>query len=177
MSDITLVTGGVRSGKSRFAEKLALGHGPPFCYLATARALDNEMKERIARHRERRGELWQTIEEPLLLPQTLAATDGTFSCILVDCLTLWLSNLLLSYEEADNDAPEMVMGAVHRLKSTLHNISTPVVLVTNEVGMGIVPESRLGRVFRDLAGEANQMIAASSDSVYTTICGIPLKLK
>jgi len=173
----TLITGGVRSGKSRFAESLAMTHGAPLCYLATAQALDSEMDERIRRHRNRRDAAWQTVEEPLLLPQTLARLDGSYRAILVDCITLWLTNLLLSRYPDQIGPEEDLLNDLHRLSATLREMSTPVILVTNEVGMGIVPEHRLGRLFRDLAGQANQILAASCGEVYAMISGLPLKLK
>ena len=177
MATTTLITGGVRSGKSRFAEQRALQHGAPLCYLATAQALDGEMDERISRHRARRGNDWQTLEEPLALPQTLARLDGSCNAILVDCITLWLTNLLLMRERTDAELEEMILGDVHRLATTLRGMGTPVLLVTNEVGMGIVPEHHLGRLFRDIAGQANQILAATCSEVYALISGIPLKLK
>ena len=177
MSTTTLITGGASSGKSRFAEQRALSHGAPLCYLATAQALDNEMSDRIARHRARRGDIWQTVEEPLSLPQALARIDGTCKGILVDCITLWLSNLLLSHDPESDETEELILVDVHRLAATLRGMGTPVYLVTNEVGQGIVPEQRLGRRFRDLAGQTNQILAATCDEVYTVISGIPLKLK
>lgn len=177
MATTTLITGGTRSGKSRFAEQLALQHGAPLCYLATAQPLDNEMDERIARHRARRGNDWQAVEEPLALPQTLARLDGSYRAILVDCVTLWLTNLLLLRETPDTEREEQIIGDVRRLATTLRDMQTPVILVTNEVGMGIVPEHPLGRLFRDLAGQANQILAAGCNDVYTVISGIPLKLK
>jgi adenosylcobinamide kinase/adenosylcobinamide-phosphate guanylyltransferase len=177
MALTTLITGGVRSGKSRFAEQQALSHGGPLCYLATAQALDHEMEERIAQHQARRGSDWQTVEEPLALPQTLARLDGSYGAILVDCITLWLTNLLLLRELPDQEREELLLVDVHRLVATLRAMQTPVILVTNEVGLGIVPEHRLGRLFRDLAGHTNQLLAASCDQVYALICGLPLKLK
>lgn len=177
MANNILITGGVRSGKSRYAEELAAGLGRSLCYLATAQALDSEMRERIERHRSRRGSRWETIEEPLMVPQTLARIDGIHNAILLDCVTLWLTNLLLSHDEDDPAAEEQVLGHVHRLAGTLRGMSTPVLLVTNEVGMGIVPENRLARLYRDLAGQANQILASCCDTVYLTISGIPLKLK
>lgn len=177
MAPITLITGGTRSGKSRFAEQLAQQYGGPLCYLATAQALDCEMDERITRHRARRGSDWQTVEEPLALPQALARLDGSYRVILVDCVTLWLTNLLLLGERTDTEREELLLGDVQRLAATLRDMQTPVILVTNEVGMGIVPEHPLGRLFRDLAGQANQILAAVSHEVYAVISGIPLKLK
>jgi adenosylcobinamide kinase/adenosylcobinamide-phosphate guanylyltransferase len=172
MGKIILVTGGARSGKSRLAEGLAEGFGSPIGYIATATAGDSEMAERISRHQERRGPEWQTLEEPLDLSGVIAGHDGYFSAMLVDCLTLWLTNLLLKYDDST-----MVLSDVKRLISLFDRLQTPLVLVSSEVGMGIVPENRLARTFRDLAGEVNQMIAAAADEVYVSIAGIPLKLK
>jgi adenosylcobinamide kinase/adenosylcobinamide-phosphate guanylyltransferase len=172
-----LITGGARSGKSKLAEELTRSFGLPLCYLATAQALDDEMSERINRHRQRRGNGWETIEEPLMVPQTLARIDGIYSAILLDCVTLWLSNLLLSYDDNDSDTEDQVLGHIHRLAATLRGMSTPLVLVTNEVGQGIVPENRLARLYRDITGQANQILAATCDSVHVCISGIPLKLK
>ncbi len=177
MANNILITGGARSGKSRFAEEMTANFGTTLCYLATAQALDEEMIERIGRHRNRRGSLWETIEEPLMIPQTLARIDGIHDAVMIDCITLWLTNLLLSFDENDASTEEQVLGHVHRLASTLRGMSTPVVLVTNEVGQGIVPDNGLARLYRDIAGQANQILAATCESVYVTISGIPLKLK
>ena len=177
MATTILITGGARSGKSRFAEQLALRHGAPLCYLATAQALDDEMDVRIVRHQARRGSDWHTVEEPLALPQILTRLDGSYRAILVDCITLWLTNLLLLQGQEGADQEGQVIAEVQRLAVTLRSMTTPVILVTNEVGMGIVPEHRLGRLFRDLAGQTNQILAATCDEVYTVISGIPLKLK
>lgn len=177
MSNTILITGGARSGKSRFAEELTRSFGTALCYIATAQALDGEMDERIERHRLRRGNQWETIEEPLMIPQTLARIDGIYSAILLDCVTLWLSNLLLSHDENDPAAEGLVLTNVQRLAATLRGMSTPVILVTNEVGQGIVPENPLARLYRDIAGQANQILAAACTTVYVTISGIPLKLK
>lgn len=177
MANTTLITGGASSGKSRFAEELAVRHGSPLTYLATAQAEDEEMNERIIRHRARRGDSWRTVEEQLAVPQTLARLDGSCRVILLDCVTLWLTNLLLSRESEEINLTEMILGDVRRLTATLRGMETPVILVTNEVGMGIVPEYPLGRLFRDLAGQTNQILATTCDEVYTVISGIPLQLK
>lgn len=177
MSGITFITGGARSGKSAFAEKLALGFPAPLCYLATAQALDAEMGGRIVKHRQRRGDVWSTVEEPLLLHQTLSSLDGSHGAVLVDCVTLWLTNLLFQYEASGNNPEDLVLGEVRQLAWLLPKLSTPVFLVSNEVGMGIVPENRLGRVFRDIAGQANQIIAAAADEVWMVVSGIPVRLK
>lgn len=177
MAHMIFITGGARSGKSSFAEGRAREFGAPLGYLATAQTLDGEMTERVRRHRERRGTEWHTIEEPLHLPQELARCDGRYGVILVDCVTLWLSNLLFSYENEAEDAETLIHGNLQRLKQTVRDMTTPVILVSNEVGMGIVPENRLARQFRDIAGMANQTLAAAADEVHAVISGIPLRLK
>lgn len=177
MAQIIFITGGARSGKSTFAEKRAQDFGAPLGYLATAQTLDSEMEERVRRHRERRGLEWFAIEEPLDLSQALERCDGRYSAILVDCVTLWLSNLLFKYESAAEQCAELIHGDLQRLQSTLRGMVTPVILVSNEVGMGIVPENKLARLFRDLAGTANQTLAAAADEVHVVISGIPLRLK
>jgi adenosylcobinamide kinase / adenosylcobinamide-phosphate guanylyltransferase len=176
MSQTIFITGGARSGKSRFAEQTAAGFGSPLCYLATAQSLDDEMGQRIRKHRQRRDDAWQTIEEALQLAQTLTNNDGRFNLILVDCLTLWLSNLLLN-EELGEETEARVMDEVQRLATALRGMKTPVIMVSNEVGMGIVPENRLARIFRDIAGQANQIIATAADEAWLVASGIPLKLK
>jgi len=177
MAQTIFITGGARSGKSTFAEKRALEFGAPLGYLATAQTLDSEMDERVMRHRERRGVEWCTIEEPIHLPQELARCDGQYRAILVDCLTLWLSNLLFKYEEDSGRCEERIHEDLQQLKSTLQGMVTPVILVSNEVGMGIVPDNRLARLFRDIAGTANQAMAGAADEVHVVISGIPLRLK
>ena len=172
MSGTIFITGGARSGKSRLAEKLAEDFGAPLCYIATGAAGDAEMAARITAHRARRGEKWKTIEEPLSLVEAVKASDGGYQAILVDCVTLWLTNLLLTHDNADRALDE-----VRALASLLSGLKTPLVLVSNEVGMGIVPENALARTFRDLAGRANEILAAAADEVYVTFSGIPLKLK
>jgi adenosylcobinamide kinase / adenosylcobinamide-phosphate guanylyltransferase len=173
MSKVVLVTGGARSGKSRFAEKLAEGYPALRGYVATGQAGDAEMAERIARHRGRRGAEWETVEEPLELSRAVARLDGHYTVLLVDCITLWLSNLLFQGEGGAAGA----LRCVAEFTESFQGLKTPLVIVTNEVGMGIVPEHPLARTFRDLAGEANEMIAARADEVYVSISGLPLRLK
>ncbi len=173
MAKTIFITGGARSGKSRLAEELALSRGAPLLYVATGSAGDGEMAERIVRHRARRGDDWQTIEEPLDLVGVLQGHDGFFSATLVDCVTLWLSNLL--FHHAEEPAP--VLAEVRRLAALLPSLGTPVILVTNEVGMGIVPDNRLARKFRDLAGEANEILAAAADEAWALFSGLPIRLK
>ncbi len=163
----TLVLGGARSGKSRYAEALLAGHPGRRLYIATAEAGDAEMAERIRRHRARRGDAWEAVEAPLELPQVLAAAGG--AAVLVDCLTLWLSNLI----HAGRD-PEVATAA---LVEALAACRGPAVLVSNEVGWGIVPENALARTFRDAAGLMHQAVAAAADRVVLVAAGLPLVLK
>lgn len=179
MSQITLVTGGARSGKSRLAEELARAHGSPLLYIATGSAGDAEMAERIARHQARRGSDWTTIEEPFELAAVIRQADAGYSAILVDCLTLWLSNLLFRYESSLpwEEVASQLLAHVAELATELKQAAVPVVLVSSEVGMGIVPENRLARLFRDIAGEANGMVAAVAHEVHVCFAGIPMKIK
>jgi len=172
MAKVLFITGGARSGKSRLAEARAREFGSPLCYLATGQAGDGEMADRIARHQARRGPEWQTLEEPIRLLAAIRGQDGYFAAMLLDCVTLWLSNLLFHYDNTDR-----VLDEVRVLAGAFTEIQTPLVIVSNEVGMGIVPENQLARTFRDLAGEANELIAAVADEVYVTFSGLPLKLK
>lgn len=172
MARTVLVTGGARSGKSRMAETMTERFGAPLAYIATAEPGDAEMHERIARHRARRGPTWQTIEEPIAITEVILRHDGHFRAVLVDCITLWLANLLFRHDDRSQ-----VLAAVTGLAAAFPGLKTPLVLVTNEVGMGIVPENDLARAFRDLAGEANEILAEAADEVYVTFSGLPLKLK
>jgi adenosylcobinamide kinase / adenosylcobinamide-phosphate guanylyltransferase len=172
MSQITFITGGARSGKSRLAEELAMKQGEPLLYIATAACGDREITERIARHQERRGAAWQTIEEQYDLAGTLAGHDNWFKAILVDCVTLWLTNLLLKFEDK-----KAVLEEVRRTASLFPSLNTPLFLVSNEVGMGIIPDNPLGRAFCDLSGEANEILAAAANEVYVMFSGLPLKIK
>lgn len=172
MAKTIFITGGARSGKSRLAERLAENEGSPLCYIATGRAGDGEMADRIAAHRARRGEKWTTVEEPLQLAEAVMEADGRYRAVLVDCVTLWLTNLLLTHGDAGKALEE-----ARRLSGLFAGLKTPLIMVSNEVGMGIVPDNPLARTFRDLAGMANEILAASAGEVYVTISGIPLKLK
>lgn len=176
---IIFITGGARSGKSRLAEKLAESNGGQVAYVATAGVLDSEMAERVKIHQERRPAGWLTIEEPLSLTSSLTRVPATVSFVIVDCLTLWLTNRLL--QEWDTvDMAVLEKEILLELALFMDQLpSTPfrIAIVTNEVGCGIVPESALARAFRDLAGRANQMVAARADTVYLTVSGLPLKLK
>ena len=165
---LTLVLGGARSGKSRFAETLIEAAAPQALYLATATAEDEEMRHRIAQHRARRGARWHTLEEPLELAASLrAAPPGR--PVLVECLTLWLANLMRA-----GRPPELEFGA---LLVALEEIPGPAVLVANEVGLGIVPDNALAREFRDHAGRLNCAVAAAADRVVFLAAGLPMTLK
>jgi adenosylcobinamide kinase/adenosylcobinamide-phosphate guanylyltransferase len=166
---LTLILGGARSGKSRHAEALATTLPPPWHYVATAAAYDEEMRERIALHRERRGEGWVTTEAPLELAEGLAALGRGSAPILVDCLTLWLSNVMLANRDVE--------AASRSIEAVLDEAKAPIVLVTNEVGLGIVPENALARRFRDEAGRLHQRLAARADRVLFMVAGLPMVVK
>jgi adenosylcobinamide kinase/adenosylcobinamide-phosphate guanylyltransferase len=165
----TLVLGGARSGKSAYAEALARADGRARVYVATGTAGDDEMRARIDAHRARRGPDWRTIEEPLALTAVIAAQADADAVALVDCLTLWLSNLML----ADRDPEAETRGLVAALAAA----AGPVVLVSNEVGLGLVPDTPLGRRFRDAQGRLNQAVAAAVPRVVFVAAGLPLVLK
>jgi adenosylcobinamide kinase/adenosylcobinamide-phosphate guanylyltransferase len=165
----TLVLGGARSGKSSFAERLAGEIAAHKIYLATATASDDEMTARIAQHRRQRGDGWTTVEEPLALVDTLTREATVGRVVLVDCLTLWLSNLMFAERDPEIEAK--------RLVRFLDVSRYPIVFVSNEVGLGLVPETPLGRAFRDAQGRLNQIIAAAVPNVVFVAAGLPLWLK
>ena len=165
---LTLVLGGARSGKSAYAEAL-LADAAEAVYLATAEPGDQEMAERIRLHQRRRGAAWTTVEEPLDLTGALAAHCRAGRPLLVDCLTLWLSNVLLAGGDAG--------AAIDRLAASLPDLPGPLVMVANEVGLGIVPGNALARAFRDHAGRLNQRVAAAAQHVVFIAAGLPLVLK
>ena len=166
---ITFVLGGARSGKSSFAEKLVENSGLQPVYLATGRAFDKEMESRISIHRDRRGSEWQTVEEPLDLVGALEKHAGHDRFVLVDCLTLWITNLMM--------AEQNIAAETETLIAALSPLSGPVVFVSNEVGLGIVPENQMAREFRDHAGFLHQAVASVADEVYFMAAGLPLKMK
>ena len=165
---VILITGGARSGKSTRAELRARAFAGRPIYIATAEAQDDEMRQRIAAHRARRGSDWVEREAPLKLVSALDDSDGG-GARLVDCLTLWLSNLMLAERDWSKEAA--------RLADALARQKSPVVLVTNEVGFGIVPDNALARAFRDAAGLMNQMMARAADEVELVVAGLPLRMK
>jgi adenosyl cobinamide kinase/adenosyl cobinamide phosphate guanylyltransferase len=164
---LTLVIGGARSGKSRHAEQLIERLPPPWLYLATGQAFDGEMRERIAEHKRRRSSDWRTIEEPIALSAALAGVPQ--QPVLVDCLTLWLTNLMLGEHD--------ITSAVSALETVLAQRTAPTILVSNEVGMGIVPETPLGRRFRDEAGRLNQRMAEKAGHVILMVAGLSMTVK
>lgn len=215
MGELILVLGGARSGKSRFAEALAGAAGAQVVYLATGQAGDAEMQARIAHHQGSRPASWRTVEEPLALADAVQAS-GEADCVLVDCLTFWLTNRLFAElgeahpacqspggapvvaAAASSDTPAAVDGAptdratvaaleaafeqriaaeIERLARVAADVHARVVVVSNEVGQGLVPEYPLGRLFRDLQGRANQWLAARADQVFVTWAGIPVEIK
>lgn len=165
---LTLVLGGARSGKSRMAERLVIGTGRPRIYIATAEAWDDEMAARIAAHREDRGAGWDTVEAPRDVCPVLSRIPPK-ACVLLDCATLWLTNHLL----AENDLDAEIASLLHALETC----QAPVVVVSNEVGWGIVPENSLARRFRDEQGRLNQRLAASAGLVVAVMAGLPMVLK
>ncbi len=166
---IRLILGGARSGKSRQAEQLALASGRDVFYIATAQAHDDEMRKRIERHRGERPVHWQTVEEPLQLAATILAQQAPDRCLLIDCLTLWVTNQLL--DDANMQAEREALCAA------LENARGEVILVSNETGMGVVPMGELSRRFSDEAGWLNQSVAALADQVVLMVAGIPMVIK
>jgi len=173
MKKTILITGGCRSGKSKHALKLAQNLPGKKFFLATAQPLDDEMDEKIQKHRQERGKEWVTFEEPLNLSAVFKKLgDDSPKVLILDCLTLWISNLLMQ-----STPPKKIMGHVNELLDCCSQFTGTLICITNEVGAGIVPESSLGREFRDLAGAINQLVADRFDEVILTVSGIPLKIK
>lgn len=173
MGKLIYISGGTRSGKSAFAQRLAEDCPGDLLYVATAEVRDGEMGQRVDRHQAARGLRWSTLEEPLALCERLLPASSGKGGVLLDCVTLWVTNLYFARGE---DAAE-VLAEVDRFIETLPGIPAPLFLVSNELGMGVVPENRMARHFRDLAGEVNQRLAAAADEVYVVISGLPLRLK
>lgn len=177
MGKIILVTGGARSGKSLFAERYAAAHGKTVAYIATAQIYDEEMRDRVKRHRERRPDNWVTYEAPYQAENVFK--EIATETILFDCLTLYMTNLLLS-QQAPADREERftyIMTEIEKLLNAAQQCGKTVVFVTNEVGDGIVPENELAREYRDVAGSVNQKMAAAADDVYAVICGLAINIK
>jgi len=185
-----LVTGGARSGKSRYAQEAAEAVEGPLCFVATAQAFDADMTARIQRHRLDRGPRWRTIEEPVALAACVQALPGSAASVTIDCLTLWISNLLCAPEAAPNAAAhladdhataaaadEAIGQQIDELAAALAQVTVPTWVVTNEVGLGLVPGDPLSRRYRDLLGRANQRVAAVSGRVTLLVAGLPLRVR
>ncbi len=170
MGRLVFIIGGARSGKSVFAQKLANRLSKKVTYIATAKARDKEMELRIKIHRKNRPSHWKTIEKEKNIAEVLSRIAGKSEVILLDCLTLLISNLLLSGRKD-------VLKEIGRLVNKIREIKATVLIVSNEVGMGIVPDNKLARRFRDIAGRANQIVAQAADEIYLVVSGIPVKVK
>jgi adenosylcobinamide kinase/adenosylcobinamide-phosphate guanylyltransferase len=175
-----LVLGGSRSGKSEFAEKIAADTNKRVAYIATAAICDEEMAERVRLHQERRPGNWVTVEEKIDVPGVLAKY-GQGDVLLLDCVTVWITNLLLEQQHSDLKSASMkneqhILEQVARISEAVEN-GADLIVVSSEVGLGLIPEYPLGRVFRDLAGKANQLLALKADSVFLLVAGIPMEIK
>ncbi|MFA4888151.1 MAG: bifunctional adenosylcobinamide kinase/adenosylcobinamide-phosphate guanylyltransferase [Candidatus Omnitrophota bacterium] len=172
MGKITFILGGARSGKSSFATKLAKDNYGKIAFIATCQGLDSEIKKRIRRHKKSRPKHWQTFEEPKQLFGLLKKNANKFDCLIIDCLTLLISNLLL-----DGVKEKDIEQQIRRICALFKQSKSHIIIVSNEVGMSIVPENKLARDFRDIAGRINQIVAGHADEVFLMFCGISIKLK
>ena len=186
MGRIILATGGARSGKSTFSEQYLINRFTEVAYIATAIAFDDEMKLRIAKHRSQRPAEWTTHEAYKGLDQLVREIDGSSQACLLDCLTIMVTNWMMDAVHIDWDRPEPlavdrlqsdILNSVATLLETLKTLDLTMVFVTNELGMGIVPENPMARAFRDIAGRVNQLVASQSDEVYFLVCGLPMTIK
>lgn len=179
MGRLVLVLGGARSGKSAFAQRLAASLDGPVVYVATAQAGDEEMRSRIARHRRARPKQWRTVEAPQGLSRRLSQLARRSGTLVVDCLSLYVANLLDPFSErpASPAAKRAVLKEVRAVLREARRWEGTVIVVSNEVGQGVVPPTPLGRAYRDLLGEANQLVAGRADEVYWMVAGIPVRVK
>lgn len=173
MGKIVFVLGGARSGKSSYALRQATALPGRKVYVATAQAYDSEMSARIAMHRQERGPDWDTHEEPVRLGEAVQKVCADYDVIIIDCLTIWLSNLMCGTDGAGEEEKEMFLASLNGAKEKGPNLF----VVSNEVGMGIVPENDLARRFRDMAGRLNQQVAQVADEVFLVVAGIPVRIK
>jgi len=173
MGQLVFITGGARSGKSAFAQQLAEEHVGELLYIAPAEVEDDEMLQRVRVHQEARGERWKLLEEPLWLGDHLVDAATGKGALLLDCVTLWVTNLFFHFQEKSGP----VLGEVDRFVGLASQLEEPLYLVSNELGSGIVPENRMARHFRDLAGTVNQRLAAAADDAWLVVAGLPLRLK
>ncbi|WP_363302784.1 bifunctional adenosylcobinamide kinase/adenosylcobinamide-phosphate guanylyltransferase [uncultured Veillonella sp.] len=182
-SQIILCSGGARSGKSEFAERLALATAGRKAYVATGQAFDEEMIDRIKKHQERRGEIWNNFEVPLHLAKEWQNISQTADVILIDCLTMFTTNHMMAHGsiQGQQDANQLEAAVLTELESLLASIKScedkTVIFVTNEIGLGIVPDNKLARYFRDIAGRVNRTVATAADKLYVTISGVTIELK
>jgi len=177
---LIFITGGARSGKSSFAEKIVLDSNQSIAYIATAQPLDEEMKERIKMHKRRRPPNWEVFEESIDLNQLISHLGFEKEVIIIECLTLLISNLLLQWskeklEQAKQE--ETILSTIKEMAEISYQVPAQVIVVSNEVGMGLVPQNQLGRFYRDILGQANRIIASKADEVFFLVSGIPLKIK
>ncbi len=171
-----LITGGARSGKSRFAQKLAVEAGGRVLFVATAEAKDEDMRLRIEAHRESRPRDWKTLEAPLGVSEIIGQHAGETEIVVIDCITLLVANIMLQ-DVKKASAEELVLEEIEALTSQMDKLRATFILVTNEVGLGLVPDNELGRRYRDCLGQANQILAQRVDEVYLMMAGIPIRLK
>jgi adenosylcobinamide kinase/adenosylcobinamide-phosphate guanylyltransferase len=174
--EITLILGGARSGKSHYAQQLAGELGDKVLFVATGEALDEEMQARIAEHRKNRPKSWRTMEIPTGVGKAIEKQIGDAEVVLIDCLTLLVSNLLsvdIDYPEAE----KRVISEINELIAAMDKLDASFIIVSNEVGMGLVPETRLGRIYRDLLGKANQLLASHATEVYLMVACLPVRIK
>ena len=182
-SQIILCSGGARSGKSEFAERLALATAGRKAYVATGQAFDEEMIDRIKKHQERRGEIWNNFEVPLHLAKEWQNISQTADVILIDCLTMFTTNHMMAHGsiQGQQDANQLEASVLTELESLLASIKScedkTVIFVTNEIGLGIVPDNKLARYFRDIAGRVNRTVAMAADKLFLTISGVTIELK
>jgi len=180
---VVFVIGGARSGKSRFAMELAKKENRKVVYIATAQVQDEEMKLRVRKHLKSRPRDWKTVEEPYDLPRAIKNLKGKDKIVIIDCMTLYISNILLKlYDEnkqpkSINRISNQVLGEVENVVRAINGSMHTFIIVSNEVGMSIVPENRLARLFRDIQGESNQVISKNADSVYMVVAGTAAKIK
>ena len=186
MGKLILVTGGARSGKSAYAENLARKAGDNVMYIATSIPIDDEMKERVKKHRARRPKTWDTFEGYMDLKRVYLEKERPFQSILLDCITIMVTNLMFEFggfnvenldEESINKLEKRILHEITEFLDEANLNKETLILVTNEIGFGIVPDNKLSRIFRDISGRANEYIASRADEVYLIVCGLPIKIK
>lgn len=180
MAEITLLLGGARSGKSSYGIQLAKNFGDQVIYLASGVSCDKEMEERIERHRKNRPESWQTVEETIDIDTVLANADIEVELILFDDLSFWVFNLLNLYQSQGKEKDQLEEEVISRVRKALDiakNRGAKLIIISNEVGLGVVPKTSLGRIYRDILGRANQLAASHADQVFLMVAGLPIKIK